>query len=52
MDRRLRELIALTAVSALACGVAFVFDYVSATAVFAVMTCSIGLIAVAVSRRS
>jgi hypothetical protein len=52
MDRTLRELIALTGLSALICGVAFASGYVVPTAIFAAMTCNICLLAVAVSRRS
>jgi len=52
MNRTVGELIALAGVSGLSCGIAFAFDYVIATATFAVMTCSIGALAVTVGRRS
>jgi hypothetical protein len=52
MDRTLLEVIALTGLSAVICGVAFAFDYVVPTAIFAVMTCTIGLIALALRQRS
>jgi hypothetical protein len=49
MDRRLRELIALTALSAVLCGIAFATDYYLTTAAFAALTCTIGVLAVALS---
>lgn len=52
MDRRLLEVVALTSLSALLCGVAFSFNDIVATAIFAVMTCTIGLIAIELSRQS
>jgi hypothetical protein len=52
MQRTLRELVALTGVSALTCAVAFVFDYVVATEVYATMACSIGVLVVVLTRRS
>jgi hypothetical protein len=52
MDRTVLEVIALTGLSAVICGVAFALDDIVATAIFAVMTCTIGLIAVALRQRS
>jgi hypothetical protein len=52
MDRTEHEVIALTLLSAAICGVAFAFDDIVATAVFAVMTCTIALIAVELRRQS
>jgi hypothetical protein len=48
MNRRVSELIVLTGLSAVICGVAFAFDYYVATAVFAALTCTTGVLAVAV----
>jgi predicted membrane protein len=48
MDRRVDELAVLTAASAMIYGVAFAFDYVIATAVFAALACTIGVIAVTI----
>ena len=52
MDRTLREVIALSGFSAVLCAVAFSFNDIVATAVFAAMTCTIGLIAIELSRQS
>jgi len=51
MDRTLREVIALSGFSAVLCAMAFAFNDIVATAIFAVMTCAIGLIAVELSRQ-
>ena len=51
MDRRVRELMVLTGLSALICGIAFASDYNLPTAVFAALTCTIGVLTVVVSGR-
>jgi hypothetical protein len=48
---RIIELVALTLVSAVICVVALLNDYVLATGVFAALTATIGMVAVALTRR-
>jgi len=50
MDRRVRELIALTGLSALICGAAFASGYVITTTAFAALTCTIGVLAIVFAR--
>jgi hypothetical protein len=52
MDRTLREVIALSGFSAGLCAMAFSFNDIVATTIFAVMTCAVGPLAVELSRRS
>jgi hypothetical protein len=49
MDRTTLELMALTALSALACGAAFALDYITVGLVFAAITLSVVIISVVVS---
>ena len=52
MDRKIIELIVLTVVSAVICGMAFAFDYVVVGAVYALLACLIGMITFELIRRS
>jgi hypothetical protein len=49
MDRTALELMALTAVSALACGAAFAMDYITVGAIFAAITLWVVIISIVLS---
>jgi len=50
MDERVLELMLLAALSAFLCGTAFYVGYPIATAIFAALTCSTAVVAVALRR--
>jgi hypothetical protein len=52
MDRRLRELVLLALLSAFLCAIALMYEQPLAAAVFAALTCAIGVIAVLLRRDS